>query len=137
MTGAVTCCGINCCKGITGRSGSMLEAKVPQTDIRAVYDKLSRVYDLWSLLTESKARTRAIELAGIKDGQNILEVAVGTGHAFLQIVKRNPRGTNRGIDLSDGMLAKARKRLAALDPRHYTLAKGTAFDLPALDESIS
>ena len=55
-----------------------------------VYDKLSRIYDIWGRLTESRARSRAIELAAIKDGQNILEVAVGTGIAFYEIVKRIP-----------------------------------------------
>ena len=41
--------------------------------------------------------------------RNILEVAVGTGLAFYEIVKRNPEGTNIGIDISSGMLKKARK----------------------------
>ena len=54
-------------------------------------------------MTESRARNRAIELAEINDGQTILEVAVGTGLAFYEIVKRNPNGTNTGVDLSLGM----------------------------------
>lgn len=136
MTSAMTCCGITCCKGSTDRSRGLLEARVPQRDIGEVYDKLSHVYDLWSTLTESRARVRAIELAEIKDGQNILEVAVGTGHAFQEIVKRNPRGTNTGIDLSDGMLAKAKKRLASVSGAQHTLSRGTAFDLPAATGSV-
>lgn len=131
MTSAMTCCGITCCKGSNARSKSVLEARVSQKDIGAVYDKLSRVYDLWSMLTESRARARAIELAGIQDGQTILEVAVGTGHAFQEIVKRNPRGKSTGIDLSEGMLAKARKRLAKVPAAKYTLTRGTALDLQA------
>jgi ubiquinone/menaquinone biosynthesis C-methylase UbiE len=136
MTQAMTCCGITCCKGSTDRSRSLLDARVSQKDIGAVYDKLSKVYDLWSMLTESRARARAIELAGIKDGQTILEAAVGTGHAFQELVKRNPRGRNIGIDLSDGMLAKAKKRMAQVPGAQYTLAKGTAFDLPAADGTV-
>ncbi|NIV98777.1 methyltransferase domain-containing protein, partial [Candidatus Saccharibacteria bacterium] len=62
-------------------------------------------------LTESRARNRALELAEIQNGQKILEVAVGTGLAFYEIVKRNPDGTNIGIDISAGMLEKAQKRL--------------------------
>jgi len=136
MTSAMTCCGITCCKGSTRRSEKILDARVSQKDIGAVYDKLSRVYDLWSTLTESRARARAIELAGIRDGQTILEVAVGTGHAFQEIVKLNPRGKNTGIDLSEGMLAKAKKRLAKLPGAKYTLSQGTAFDLPAASGSV-
>jgi len=136
MTSTLTCCGITCCQGSTGRSGKILEARVSQKDIGAVYDKLSKVYDLWSTLTESRARRRAIELADIRNGQAILEVAVGTGHAFLEIVKRNPQGSNKGIDLSDGMLAKAKKRLAGLQGATYRLSKGTALDLPAETDSV-
>jgi ubiquinone/menaquinone biosynthesis C-methylase UbiE len=136
MTRTLACCGITCCKGSTDRSRSRLEARVPQKDISAVYDKLSRVYDLWSTLTESRARARAIELAGIRDGQSILEVAVGTGHAFQEIVKRNPTGMNTGIDLSKGMLAKAKKRLAKLSGAKYTLSQGTAFELPSASGSV-
>ena len=136
MTSAMTCCGITCCTGSNTVSKNGLDARVSQKDIGAVYDKLSRVYDLWSMLTESRARARAIEFADIRDGQTILEVAVGTGHAFQEIVKRNPRGKNTGIDLSDGMLAKAKKRLAKLSGAKYTLSQGTAFDLPAASGSV-
>src|ERR1700745_3829168 len=85
-----------------------LDAKVSQDQIGFVYDKLSGVYDIWGRMTESAPRDRAIELAQIEDGKNILEVAVGTGLAFHEIVKRNPHGHNVGIGLSAGMLEKAK-----------------------------
>jgi ubiquinone/menaquinone biosynthesis C-methylase UbiE len=87
-------------------------------------------------LTESRARDRAIELARIEDGQNILEVAVGTGLAFYEIVKRNPHGHNVGIDLSTGMLEKAKDRMKNLAGANFSLAIGTAFKLPAQAESV-
>jgi ubiquinone/menaquinone biosynthesis C-methylase UbiE len=87
------------------------DARISQNQIGAVYDKIAPIYDVWGKLTESRARNRAIELAEIKDGQIFLEVAVGTGLAFYEIVKRNPNGTNTGIDLSQGMLEKAKKRV--------------------------
>jgi ubiquinone/menaquinone biosynthesis C-methylase UbiE len=65
-----------------------------------------------------------------------LEVAVGTGLAFFEIVKRNPNGRNVGIDLSTGMLSKARKRLGKLSGAHYELSYGTAFDLKTENESV-
>ncbi len=65
-----------------------------------------------------------------------MEVAVGTGLAFFEIVRRNPHGTNTGIDLSQGMLAVAEKRLSALPEASYTLCVGTAFDLQVADGSI-
>jgi ubiquinone/menaquinone biosynthesis C-methylase UbiE len=113
-----------------------LDAKVSQDQIGFVYDKLSGIYDIWGRMTESRARDRAIELARIEDGQNILEVAVGTGLAFYEIVKRNPHGHNVGIDLSAGMLEKAKDRMKNLAGANFSLAIGTAFKLPAQAESV-
>jgi ubiquinone/menaquinone biosynthesis C-methylase UbiE len=136
MNPSLSCCGISCCGDPRALSEEKLDARVSQSEIALVYDKLSGVYDLWGKMTESRARRRAIELAGIEDGQNILEVAVGTGLAFYEIVKRNPHGLNIGIDLSPGMLAKAKKRLSKLPETRYSLRTGTAFDLQMATGSI-
>jgi ubiquinone/menaquinone biosynthesis C-methylase UbiE len=126
----------SCCKDAPILPEGKLDARVPQNEIGRVYDKLSKVYDIWGKGTESRARNRAIELAAIKDGQNILEVAVGTGLAFYEIVMRNPHGQNTGIDLSKGMLERAKNRLKNLTGAKYSLAIGTAFDLPAPTGSV-
>ena len=106
-----------------------MDAKVSQSEIPGIYDSLSKTYDIWGKLAETKARNRALELADIHDGQNILEVAVGTGLAFYDIVKKNPGGTNCGIDISSGMLSKAQKRLRALSGANYQLKTGNAFKI--------
>lgn len=132
MESSLSCCGINCC-----RSGIKTpDAGVSQELIAGIYDKIAPLYDIWGRLTESKARKRALDLAEIKDGQNILEVAVGTGPAFYEIVKRNPNGVNTGIDLSKGMLDKAKNRLNALNTAHYSLSVGTALNLNVRDSSV-
>ena len=106
-----------------------MDAKLSQSEIPKVYDSLSKSYDIWGKLAETKARNRALELADIHDGQNILEVAVGTGLAFYEIVKKNPNGTNTGIDISPGMLKKAEKRLLGLSNANYQLKIGNAFKI--------
>ena len=132
MSISFSCCGITCCS----QDQKVLDARIKQEKIGSVYDKIAPIYDFWGMFTESKARNRAIELAEIKDGQSILEVAVGTGLAFYEIIKRNPNGTNTGIDLSKGMLAKARKRASKLSAANYSLNVGSAFNLNTEDESI-
>ncbi len=127
-----SCCGITCCH----QKKRVLDARVSQDKIGSVYDKIAPIYDIWGKLTESHARNRAIELSEIKDGQTILEVAVGTGLAFYEIVKRNPNGTNIGIDLSQGMLEKAKNRVSQLSEANYSLDVDTAFDLSVEDESV-
>jgi ubiquinone/menaquinone biosynthesis C-methylase UbiE len=113
-----------------------MDARVSQNEIGQVYDGIAGIYDIWGRLTETRARDRALELAEIQDGQHILEVAVGTGLAFYEIVRRNPHGHNLGVDLSKGMLEKAEQRLKTLGQVNYSLRSGTAFDLPLEDESV-
>jgi ubiquinone/menaquinone biosynthesis C-methylase UbiE len=122
--------------GNAGDAAPGPDARVSQDEIRHVYDRLAGVYDIWAWLTESRARDRAIELAAIEDGAAVLEVAVGTGVAFQEVVKRNPHGQNLGIDLSAGMLARARSRMSAFPAASYRLELGTAFDLPVGSASI-
>src|SRR5512143_530252 len=113
-----------------------LDARVSQGEIGQVYDGLASIYNLWGRLTETRARNRALDLAEIQDGQQILGVAVGTGLACYEIVRRNPHGHNLGIDLSKGMLEKAEQRLKTLGQANYSLQIGTAFDLQVGDESV-
>jgi ubiquinone/menaquinone biosynthesis C-methylase UbiE len=125
------CCGTACCN-----EPRRPDARIAQDQIGPLYDKLANVYDVWGKLTESRARHRAIELAAIEDGLSVLEVAVGTGLTFREIVKRNPHGRNAGIDLSPGMLAKAKKRLSKLAGANYSLDQGSAFNLATPTESV-
>ena len=121
---------------IPSRERIALDARVSQKEVAGVYDALSPMYNLWGRMTESRARDRAIELADIKDNQDVLEVAVGTGIAFYEMVKRNPTGRSVGVDLSEGMLSKARKRLRGLKGANYELKTGSALRLEEQDGSF-
>lgn len=88
-----------------------LEARLDKEQIRHVYNRLAPVYDLWAHLTEGNARRRCLELAAVRDGESVLEVAAGTGVVLAEVVRANPSGKNEGIDLTEGMLEQARRRL--------------------------
>ena len=107
-----------------------------QQNIVDLYNKLAWIYDFWGYLTESKARNRALELANIKSGEHLLEVAVGTGLAFAQVVRINPDGRNTGIDLSPGMLTKAKHRLQKLGLSNFELSLGNASAIQENDSSF-
>ncbi len=114
-----------------GRDAPLAQAEIPR-----LYDSLAPFYDRWAFFTESKARRRAIELTCLRDGETVLEVAVGTGLMFEEIVKLNPHGNNLGIDLSAGMLRRAGERLAPYTSDNYELRRGDALDLGVDTESI-
>ncbi|RMG27914.1 MAG: methyltransferase domain-containing protein [Bacteroidetes bacterium] len=86
--------------------------------------------NLWSKLTEEKAARKALEVANVQNGEQVLEVAVGTGLLFREMVKRNPDGLNEGIDLSPAMLAKCEKLLASQPAQAWHLQQASAFELP-------
>jgi len=104
-------------------------------DVRRTYARLSRIYDFWGFLTESKAVEKALQLANIKNGERILEVAVGTGVAFERIVATNRNGQNDGIDLSPEMLARAKNRLKKYHS-NYSLKVADAYSIPYTDATF-
>ncbi len=106
-----------------------IDARLSQDEVRLVYNRIAQVYDLWGMLTETRARRRGIELAGIRDGERILDVAAGTGMFLTEIVRRNPNGMTAAIDISEGMLRKAKAKLK--DTRaQVELKLGSAFEIP-------
>ncbi len=96
----------------------------------AKYNVLCHIYDVFGLLMESKARQRAIEIAGIRNGENVLEVAVGTGLNFVEILKRNPHGWNEGLDISPMMAKKTKKRAERTGFTNYNIKVGDSHNLP-------
>ncbi len=113
-----------------------LPARINQTDVPSVYKATAPVYDLWGQLTETKARQRCLELAQIRDGEAVLEVAVGTGLTFAEILKQNPAGRNEGIDLTPTMLERAERRAARTGARNYQLHVGNAYHLEFADNTF-
>jgi ubiquinone/menaquinone biosynthesis C-methylase UbiE len=99
--------------------------------VKAQYARVAWFYDAWSYLTEDKALTRLLALAEVRDGMQLLEVAVGTGRLFEKLLGRNPAGVNEGIDLSPAMLGHTRRRLAHnAKTGNWHLQEGSAYALP-------
>ena len=111
-------------------------AKLKKKDVVDVYTQTAPIYDFWGSLTETRARKRSLELAQIKDGMHILEVAIGTGLTFEEILRANPSGQNTGLDLTPAMLNKARVRISKLGIDNYQISVGDAYDLKFPDQQF-
>ncbi len=75
---------------------------------------------------------RLLEAARIGPGQEVLDVACGTGVLALAAADRvGPQGSVVGLDINEGMLAVARTKDATIDWRH-----GRAEALPFPDRSF-
>jgi ubiquinone/menaquinone biosynthesis C-methylase UbiE len=112
------------------------EARLDKHRVAEVYRRIAPSYDLWARLTETRARDRCLEMAAIQDGEDVLEVAVGTGLAFEKILAANPSGRNEGIDLTEAMLARARNKARRSGLQNYRLQVGDAYELDFPDDSF-
>src|SRR6185436_12435020 len=101
--------------------------------VAKVYEKLASVYDLIFGPTLHPGRVHALQRMGIKAGDRILEVGVGTG-INAGLYPKNCSVT--GIDLSSSMLEKARDRVARKDVRNIRLLEMDAADIKFADESF-
>jgi ubiquinone/menaquinone biosynthesis C-methylase UbiE len=117
-------------------NSEILEARYTHEEIIRKYNWIAPIYDLFGILMESKARQRALEVAAIQDGEKILEVALGTGLNFIEILKRNPNGWVDGIDVSMKMVEKARKRISKTRQNNFTLHLCDCRHLPFEDETF-
>jgi ubiquinone/menaquinone biosynthesis C-methylase UbiE len=115
----------------------VLEAKHPPERVPRIYTRIAPVYEAWARGTESKARRRVLELASVRPGEDILEVATGTGVQLVRLARANPGGRTVGVEISDGMLAQTRRRLdeAGLY-EEVELIPGSALELPFADDSF-
>jgi ubiquinone/menaquinone biosynthesis C-methylase UbiE len=105
---------------------------------RRVYDRLAAVYPVSTMLYHSRAHRCALDISGIADGMNVLEVATGSGEMFRRLVRANRAGSTIGVDLSPKMAARteriARRRFPqaqaycqAVDARHMPF-RSESFD---------
>jgi ubiquinone/menaquinone biosynthesis C-methylase UbiE len=114
----------------------ILEARHTHQEIVRKYNMIASVYDLFAILMVSKAQQRALEMAAIRNGERVLEVAFGTGLNFIEILKRNPKGWVEGIDVSTKMLERTRKRISKVGNKNYVLRLGDCRRLPFENETF-
>jgi ubiquinone/menaquinone biosynthesis C-methylase UbiE len=112
----------------------ILEARYTHQEIIRKYNWIAPIYDLFGIMMESKARRRALSMAAIQNGEKVLEVALGTGLNFVEILKRNSKGWVDGVDVSLKMVEKARKRISKTGQKNYTLYLCDCRHLPFEDE---
>lgn len=108
-------------------------AAVENDFVERVYGKLSKVYDIVFGPTLNPGRLIALERMGIRQGDRILEVGVGTGiNASLYPASCQVTG----IDLSRSMLDKARERVAREGLHHVRLMEMDASCMTFADEAF-
>ncbi len=124
-------------------SGVVTKAEVNEA-LRGLYDHKAPVYDrIMTLLTlgaEPLLRRALTDPLDLRPGYTVLDVGCGTGGNFEALQRAiGPEGRIIGVDLSDGMLAQARRRVAAHGWGNVTLLHGEAalVPFPEVDAALS
>jgi demethylmenaquinone methyltransferase/2-methoxy-6-polyprenyl-1,4-benzoquinol methylase len=108
-------------------------------EVRAMFDKIARVYDPMNLVIsafqEPRWRKRAVQLTGVRPGERSLDVATGTGKVAADLHKRaQPGGSALGVDISPAMIGVARRRFDGRQGLEFVV--GDALALPTEDGSF-
>jgi demethylmenaquinone methyltransferase / 2-methoxy-6-polyprenyl-1,4-benzoquinol methylase len=99
-------------------AGTPASGTLPETQVRAMFDRVARVYDrMNSVMTAGmhhRWRERAADLARVGRGSRALDVATGTGDLAIELAARGASVT--GLDFSTGMLEIAREKAGRRGP---------------------
>ncbi len=92
--------------------------KLEAGQVRAMFDRIAGVYDLMNTAMTAGLhhgwRARAADLARVGPGSRVLDVATGTGDLAIELARRvSPGGEVVGSDFAEGMLERARAKVAA------------------------
>jgi demethylmenaquinone methyltransferase / 2-methoxy-6-polyprenyl-1,4-benzoquinol methylase len=107
-------------------TGTPASGTLPDTQVKAMFDRIARVYDrMNSVMTAGmhhRWRERAVDLARVAPGSTALDVATGTGDLAIELARRGAEVT--GSDFAPAMLELARRKAPGL-----TFEEGDALDL--------
>lgn len=114
-------------------AGTAASGTLPESQVRAMFDRVARVYDvLNSVMTAGlhhRWRERAADVAEAGPGDRILDVATGTGDLAIELRRRvGDSGEVVGVDFSESMLAIAREKAPEI-----RFEQGNALELPYAD----
>ena len=114
-------------------AGTPASGTLPDTQVKAMFDRIARVYDrMNSVMTAGmhhRWRERAADLARVGPGSNALDVATGTGDLAIELARRGAEVT--GSDFAPAMLEIARRKAPGL-----TFEAGDALELSYPDGSF-
>jgi phosphatidylethanolamine/phosphatidyl-N-methylethanolamine N-methyltransferase len=119
--------------GTDAATRALSVAAVENDFVAKVYENIAWAYDFTFGPTLHPGRLQAIQRMGIRPGDRVLEVGVGTG------INATLYPTDcfvTGIDLSDSMLEKARDRVARKGVRNIRLLEMDAADIKFADDSF-
>ena len=104
------------------------------TSVPSQYDAWARIYDrLWARYMNQTLPV-AQQAAAVRSGEQVLDLACGTGELLSRIAKETPGAERIGVDLSPKMVERARAKLT--DEPNTRVERADAHDLPFADDTF-
>jgi demethylmenaquinone methyltransferase/2-methoxy-6-polyprenyl-1,4-benzoquinol methylase len=83
--------------------------------VRSMFDRIAPRYDLLNRLlsggTDVRWRRRAVDFLEIPPPARVLDLCTGTADLLIEALRRHPRQSGLGVDLSHGMLVRGAAKL--------------------------
>ena len=112
-----------------------MEAKLQRRIQRYGWDKAADYYEEFWRKQLEPAQDRLLEMAALKPGERVLDVACGTGLVTFRAAEAvEPDGQVLGTDISEGMIEVARRLMTARKYRNVDFERMDAEDLGALPD---
>ncbi|MCI6494004.1 MAG: bifunctional demethylmenaquinone methyltransferase/2-methoxy-6-polyprenyl-1,4-benzoquinol methylase UbiE [Bacteroidales bacterium] len=123
------------------------DSRAKSEQVEEMFDSIAPAYDFMNLamtfglhrLWQRHALNVATKQMSAHVGYDILDIATGTGDIAFELYRRFPRSRIKGVDLSEGMLRIAEKKLKKLDQngqKSITFEQGDSLDLRYDDNSF-
>jgi ubiquinone/menaquinone biosynthesis C-methylase UbiE len=114
-----------------------MEAKLQRRVQRYGWDAAAPIYDAVWRHNLRPAHDAMFEMAAVKPGEAVLDVACGSGFVTTRAAElTGDSGRVLATDISEEMVALTRRRAEALSQEHVTVERGEAESLDLLDGSF-
>jgi len=112
----------------------MTRSSRQDSSVATQYDAWAQVYDVFWGRYMNQTLPVAQRAAAVVAGDNVLDLACGTGELLQRIMEDAPEAGLTGVDLAPNMVDRARHKLA--ERSEVQIQQADAHDLPFADESF-
>ena len=115
-------------------------SETKQQYVNQLFETIAPAYDFFTRFfsygMDRRWKRRLLRTLCLKGDERALDIACGTGDITFAIAERLEAGFVCGLDITDGMLAIALRRLRARRAHQITFCRGDGMHLPFSNESM-
>jgi len=115
-------------------------AETKQRYVNQLFETIAPAYDFFTRFfsygMDRRWKRRLLRTLRLTGDERALDLACGTGDITFAIAERLDSGSVCGLDITDGMLAIARRKLLARRAHHIAFCRADAMRLPFSDHSV-